>query len=785
MRRRRLPLGYVLIVVAFMWLATAIALAAWWPIHQSDAFVVMAVGTVLAATVVAVVGALLRWSSAVLIPIALAVLLAIGVPLAIPSRAIGGVLPSAEGFIDLLRGIVFGWKQLLTITLPVGDYQALLVPALVATFVTVVVAVSIALRARLGELAVVAPIALYVTGAVMGSATAWRVRELALALLVVALVWTMWRGRHRRALRVVDVPVPVQGDAPVAIAPARQGRIPERVIRTARTAVAAAVIMAVAGGAGYAAAAIAPPSVDRAVARTAIEQPFDPRDEVSPLVGFRRYLAPELRDAVLLTVTGLPEDTRIRLATLDAWNGVVYGFATPDAGVAGTFTRVPYRIDRSGLDGNAVQVDVLIDGYRGYWLPTVGELEAVEFVADGGGDFVFNAASGTGALTGGVAPGDEYALAAVLPAQPEQRAWPTLSPGASVLPGTAPAPDALVSWLDEATGAVEGDGARLVAAIERLRAEGYVSHGQADEPPSRAGHSSDRIAQLLTEAPMLGDAEQYAVAAALMARQIGFPARVVMGFVPGDPTAGGRVVVRGRDVHAWIEVETAEYGWVTIDPTPEPREVPERDPEEALQVPRPQTILPPPAPNEAPVDRATPPESAQEDTDPVGPLLAVLAAIATILGWTLVAAAVISAPFLAVIAAKLRRRRIRRRQRDPLQRIRGGWSEFEDALVDHGLELPPAATRREIAAVDGGGRARGLAALADRAVFGPAAPDDEQAAAVWREVALLRASLDEGLTGWQRLRARVSTRSLGRYSGRRIARRRPAAAPGTSRKGPS
>ena len=33
---------------------------------------------------------------------------------------------------------------------------------------------------------------------------------------------------------------------------------------------------------------------------------------------------------------------------------------------------------------------------------------------------------------------------------------------------------------------------------------------------------------------MIGDAEQYAVAAAIMVRQLGFPVRVVFGFAPTD-----------------------------------------------------------------------------------------------------------------------------------------------------------------------------------------------------------------------------------------------------------
>ncbi|MDY7555683.1 transglutaminase domain-containing protein [Cryobacterium sp. 10C3] len=60
-----------------------------------------------------------------------------------------------------------------------------------------------------------------------------------------------------------------------------------------------------------------------------------------------------------------------------------------------------------------------------------------------------------------------------------------------------------------------------------------MSHGIGeDEPVSRSGHGLDRISQLFTDEPMLGDAEQYAVAAALLARRLGFPARVVMGFAP-------------------------------------------------------------------------------------------------------------------------------------------------------------------------------------------------------------------------------------------------------------
>ena len=64
--------------------------------------------------------------------------LVLGVPLAVPDSALYGVLPTLDGLVSLFTGTALGWKQLLTITLPVGTYQALLVPAFVLVLVTVV-----------------------------------------------------------------------------------------------------------------------------------------------------------------------------------------------------------------------------------------------------------------------------------------------------------------------------------------------------------------------------------------------------------------------------------------------------------------------------------------------------------------------------------------------------------------------------------------------------------------------------------------------------------------------
>jgi hypothetical protein len=64
-----------------------------------------------------------------------------------------------------------------------------------------------------------------------------------------------------------------------------------------------------------------------------------------------------------------------------------------------------------------------------------------------------------------------------------------------------------------------------------------------------------------------------------------------------------------------------------------------------------------------------------------------------------------------------------------------------------------------------------LAAIADRAIFSPNEPPTIEAEHVWRAVEDLRLDLDEGLSLWQRLKAKVSLRSLGGYSVKELFKR--------------
>jgi transglutaminase-like putative cysteine protease len=70
-----------------------------------------------------------------------------------------------------------------------------------------------------------------------------------------------------------------------------------------------------------------------------------------------------------------------------------------------------------------------------------------------------------------------------------------------------------------------------------------------------------------------GFCEQYASAMAAMVRLLGIPARVAVGFTPGESLGGGRYQVTTEDAHAWPEVWFPGTGWLRFEPTPRSEQV--------------------------------------------------------------------------------------------------------------------------------------------------------------------------------------------------------------------
>ena len=81
------------------------------------------------------------------------------------------------------------------------------------------------------------------------------------------------------------------------------------------------------------------------------------------------------------------------------------------------------------------------------------------------------------------------------------------------------------------------------------------------------GHGNDALVAFLDSG--VGYCEQFAGAYAAMARAVGLPARVAVGFTSGDadPEDPTFYRVRGLHAHAWPEVHFPGVGWVPFEPT--------------------------------------------------------------------------------------------------------------------------------------------------------------------------------------------------------------------------
>jgi transglutaminase-like putative cysteine protease len=248
---------------------------------------------------------------------------------------------------------------------------------------------------------------------------------------------------------------------------------------------------------------------------------------------------------------------------------------------------------------------------------------------------------------------------------------------------------------------------RAATSFERaLLLEAFFRSSTAFEYDAGAstGHSTLNLAAWLTdpESPNYrrGYCEQFATAMAVMARTLGLPSRVVMGFAPGEQvTRNGQdlIVVRARHAHAWVEIYFGGQGWVRFDPTPRgdginPPTVSELGFDPSLYLPEPGE----PGSGSSP-SVPTPLRPGEEFLEPGSdPTLGLPSGTGGIDPSWLGGAALILALIGLVPFSKAARRRQRRR-RVGRGDLGAAWAEITDRLRDLGYSLDPSRTPRETA----------------------------------------------------------------------------------------
>ena len=256
--------------------------------------------------------------------------------------------------------------------------------------------------------------------------------------------------------------------------------------------------------------------------------------------------------------------------------------------------------------------------------------------------------------------------------------------------------------------------------------------------------------------------EEFATVFALIARQLGVPARLVTGFRlagPGStpaPTVPGKTyTVTSADAWTWVELPVNGLGWVVADPTPSKTGTP---------------VVPTAAPRAASTTTTSPqirsashPQTSVRKTakptvfpkthntaDNTG-LFAALAGVVVLL----------AALPAGIILPTLRRRRRRRRLTDPTLRVTAAWLEALDTLDEADLQDLGPLTNREVVERTrerfGDGAAGHALAVAERASAATFSSrpliDRAQAESTWSELDALRRAVSEALPFRLRLRA--------------------------------
>jgi transglutaminase-like putative cysteine protease len=222
---------------------------------------------------------------------------------------------------------------------------------------------------------------------------------------------------------------------------------------------------------------------------------------------------------------------------------------------------------------------------------------------------------------------------------------------------------------------------KAVALQQWFRADGNFRY----TTDVNIGNGSDDLVRFLTAGQdgRAGYCEQFAAAMAVMARELGIPARVAVGFLEPQRINDDTWVYSAHDLHAWPELFFPGSGWVRFEPTP---------PTRASGVPRytttPVTLPDDPAsptatgPTEDPLGSRQPNEAQDQQQT------AAQEQSATDSGfpWPWVAGG--AALAVVLLAGALGPRTVRRRRREQRGQLgpEEAWAELRDTAVD--LRLP-------------------------------------------------------------------------------------------------
>ncbi|MFG2977890.1 transglutaminaseTgpA domain-containing protein [Streptomyces sp. NPDC048331] len=510
---------------------------------------------------------------------------------------------------------------------------------------------------------------------------------------------------------------------------------------------------------------------------------------VNPLVSLQSNLNAQDNRVILKYRTNSPQqgEQYLRILALDEFNGVKWeasGRALVD---------VPEELpDPPGLRGpvsrSAIEVTTSVsaaDYYTQRYLPMPYPATSVNI----GGKWRFEPTGRT--LVGDQlgrdkfqnVQGAEYTVRSLLLKPTAQQLQNAPEPDPAVQEEYTKLPDNLPPVVAETARQVTQGAKDDYTRAVKLQDYFAVNGGFRYNTKTASGTGPQAVARFLADKE--GFCVHFAFSMAAMSRSLGIPARVAVGFTPGEKQSDGNVNVSMRDAHAWPELYFEGVGWTRFEPTPRSGiNIPEYS---RAQTPAAQPSAPAPLPSQSAAQPSTAPSATPEcppNLKKLGECGAAAAAqntgdgggpsVTAVLGWVALAVAVLGLPLLPLLwRTRLRARRLATGE------VLTAWRELGDTAWDAGV-LPDEALSPRRAAdriVDLGrldqesaAAVHRVAGAVERALYAPPGAEVSYPELA-DDVLLARAGLLASADRLPRLRSLLLPRSAARVSWALTARR--------------
>jgi len=296
-----------------------------------------------------------------------------------------------------------------------------------------------------------------------------------------------------------------------------------------------------------------------------------------------------------------------------------------------------------------------------------------------------------------------YSVTSKEPAPTEQQLQQSPAPPAAIVRDSLTVPAAFRQLSQLARKITQGKASaydRAIALQRWFTGQGRFTYSLNVSQPD----SSAALIQFLTKTRR-GYCQQFAFAMAVLARLVGIPSRVGIGYTPGTYLGTGRWQVKTSDAHAWPELYFQGAGWLRFEPTP----AGSAGQNTAFPPPYtlPQQATSPASPASGPAPAAVGAGAKASQTAPPGAHVRQDLSGAAAAGHKRSGSSIPIGPLVAAVlglalitprsARSLTRRRRWHGAGDDSRRAHAAWLELLDDLADHGIATPASESPRALA----------------------------------------------------------------------------------------